>query len=59
MPKKCIICNREAMLCIKGSSEFYCQECAEEHFSDLSCLTKIEDNSSEAIKEKINSEPEP
>ena len=53
MPKKCIICNKDAVLCIKDSSECYCQECAEEHFADLNCLTKIEDNTSNVIKEKL------
>jgi hypothetical protein len=58
MPKKCIICNKDAVLCIKDSSECYCQECAEEHFADLNCLTKIEDNTSTIIKEKIKNNTE-
>jgi len=41
--KKCIICGEEAKFCIKGSSEYYCQECAEEHFADLSVLQKVEE----------------
>ena len=53
MPKKCIICNKEAAYSIKDSSESYCTECAEEHFGDISCLTKLEDASSEVIKENI------
>ena len=42
MPK-CIICHEQAEYAIKDSSESYCEECAEEHFGDLSCLTKIEE----------------
>jgi len=41
MPKKCIICNKEAEFYIKYSSESYCKECAEENFDDLSYLEKI------------------
>lgn len=41
--KKCFICNKEeSVYSIKDSSESYCPECAEEHFGDVSCLTKIE-----------------
>ena len=43
MAKKCIICGNEAELCIKGSSECYCDECAEEHFSDINLLVKVEE----------------
>ena len=42
MPKKCIICEENAIYAIKGSSEFYCEECAKEHFSDIELLQKIE-----------------
>lgn len=41
MPKKCIICAAEAIYAIKDSSESYCQECAEEQFSELDVLEKI------------------
>lgn len=41
MPKKCIICNERAVFAIKGTSDFYCEGCAEENFEDLSCLEKI------------------
>ena len=53
MPKKCIICNKEAVYAIKDSSEYYCEECAKESFEDLSCLKKIEGNVSKIIEEKI------
>jgi hypothetical protein len=41
--KKCIICGREAEFGIKDSNEYYCKECAIEHFEDLSYLQKIEE----------------
>lgn len=43
MVKRCIICGEEAQFRIKDSSEFYCQECAEENFADLSVLQKVEE----------------
>lgn len=43
MAKKCIICEeKEAKYCIKDSNECYCEECAEEHFADISMLVKVE-----------------
>ena len=42
MAKKCIICNEEAKFCIKGSSECYCADCAEEHFGDVGMLVEVE-----------------
>lgn len=53
MVKKCIICNEEANFKIKDGSEFYCQECAEESFADLSLLQKVEEET-KALKEIIN-----
>lgn len=43
MPKKCIICNEKAEYKIKDTPDFYCQECAEENFSDVSVLVKVEE----------------
>ncbi len=43
MGKKCIICNAEAILQIKDTSDYYCQECTEENFGDISMLVKIEE----------------
>lgn len=43
MPKKCIICGEEANYCIKGTNDYYCEECAIEHFGDLSMLVKVEE----------------
>ena len=42
MAKKCTICGDPAEFCIKDSSECYCHECAQENFSDLSLLQKVE-----------------
>jgi hypothetical protein len=52
MPKKCIICNKDAVYSIKNSSETYCNECAEENFDDISCLTKIEESEKKLIEDK-------
>ena len=52
MGKKCIICGKEAEYGIKDSNEFYCQECAKEHFNDLSLLVKVEEQA-KAIKKLI------
>ena len=41
--KKCIICSKEAEFGIKDSNEYYCKECASEHFQDLSYLQKVEE----------------
>ncbi|MGM5484860.1 MAG: hypothetical protein ACQEP1_03225 [Nanobdellota archaeon] len=43
MVKKCIICGEVASYCIKGSSEFYCEECAQENFSDINLLQGVEE----------------
>ena len=52
MGKKCIICGEEAMYNIKNSSEFYCEDCAKEHFSDISVLVSVE-KQAKAIKKMI------
>lgn len=43
MGKKCIICNAEATHKIKDTSDYYCQECAQENFADLTLLVKLEE----------------
>ena len=43
MPKKCIICGAEAKFSIKDANVHYCEECAKEHFADVSMLVKVED----------------
>ena len=42
MGKKCIICEDDAQFCIKNTSDFYCYECAQENFSDIELLQKVE-----------------
>jgi len=49
MPKKCVDCKAQAVFKIKDTSEYYCGECAEEHFADLSLLVSVEQ---EALKLK-------
>lgn len=44
MSKKCIICNAEAVYVIKDTSDYYCGDCAEEHFGDVAMLMKVEDD---------------
>ena len=43
MGKKCIICGKEAVYMIKGMPDYYCAECAEENFADLSMLITVEE----------------
>ena len=49
MPKKCILCEKEAEYGIKGSSETYCKECAVEQFQDVDYLQKIEEPSKKVM----------
>lgn len=59
MGKKCIICNEDATYKIKDSSDYYCQECAEDNFADLSVLVTLEEEAQrlkELIKEKLSLE---
>ncbi len=56
MVKKCIICEAEAVYKIKDTPDYYCQECAEENFSDLDLLVKVEEEAQklkEFLKEKM------
>ena len=56
MVKKCIICNDEAGYKIKDTSDYYCQECAEENFNDLNLLVTMEEEAKrlkEYLKEKM------
>ena len=43
MGKRCIICGEDAKLQIKGTSDFYCNECAAEHFDDVDVLISVEE----------------
>jgi len=57
MGKKCIICNEEACYKIKDTSDYYCQECAEENFSDLNLLITMEEEAKrlkEYLKERMD-----
>ena len=56
MGKRCIICSEEAVYKIKDTSDFYCEECAQENFSDLSLLIKVEEEARrlrEFLKDKM------
>lgn len=52
MGKKCIVCDAEAAYKIKDTSDYYCQECAQENFADLSLLVKLEEEA-QRLKEFI------
>ncbi len=57
MVKKCMICDEGAIYKIKDSSDFYCQECAEENFADLTLLIKVEEEAQRlkaVIKENMS-----
>ena len=57
MVNKCIICDDPAEYKIKDSLDYYCKECAEEHFSDTSILLKVEEEAKRLQKflsEKID-----
>ena len=57
MVKKCIICESEAVYKIKDTPDYYCQECAEENFADLTMLVKVEEEAQrlkEFLKEKMD-----
>lgn len=52
MSKKCIICEEEATYRIRDTSDYYCQECAEENFGDLNVLVKVEEEA-QALKKLV------
>tara|TARA_Y100000294_G_scaffold112798_1_gene104548 strand:+ start:68 stop:283 length:216 start_codon:yes stop_codon:yes gene_type:complete len=57
MVKKCIICNEEATHKIKDTSDYYCEECAKENFSDLDLLVTVEEEAmrlKEVLKGKMH-----
>ena len=57
MAKKCIICSEEAVFTIKDTSDYYCEDCADEQFADVSMLIKIEEQARK-LKEVINQKQE-
>jgi len=63
MPKKCILCEKNAKFAVKGSTDFYCEECAKETFGDVSVLVAVEEKAGalkefldEKIEKKMNHE---
>jgi hypothetical protein len=60
MKKVCVICQvKEAILCIKGTNECYCYDCAIESFGDINLLVKIEDGAKrlhDFIEKKLSEE---
>jgi len=56
MTKKCIICHEDAVYKIKDSSEYYCEDCAKDNFSDLDLLITVEEEAQrlrQLLKEKL------
>ncbi|PIN73112.1 hypothetical protein COV20_06435 [Candidatus Woesearchaeota archaeon CG10_big_fil_rev_8_21_14_0_10_45_16] len=56
MSKKCIICDAEAKYKIKDTPDYYCEECAEENFSDITMLVTLEEEAQrlkEFLKDKM------
>ena len=53
MPKRCLICSSEAQFAVKGTSDFYCGTCAEEHFGDIALLVAIEEQAKQ-MKEAVD-----
>lgn len=50
---KCMICREPAMYKIKDHSDYYCEECAKENFSDIDLLQSVEEQA-KIIKEQIS-----
>jgi hypothetical protein len=56
MGKKCIICEEPAQFKIKDTTDFYCPDCAQENFADLSMLLTLEEEAQmlkKIIEEKL------
>lgn len=53
MAKKCIMCKKNADLMIKGTSDFYCRECAVEQFGDIEVLVSVDDEANK-LKKKVD-----
>ncbi len=43
MVKRCIVCHAPAIYKIKDTSDYYCDDCAQENFADLTMLIKVEE----------------
>jgi hypothetical protein len=57
MDKKCYICDEQALYRIKEVNGFYCKECAQELFSDINLLIKIE-KEAQILKKYLNKKME-
>ncbi|MEK6950487.1 MAG: hypothetical protein AABX13_02070 [Nanoarchaeota archaeon] len=55
MGKKCIICEIEAVYKIKDTADFYCEECAQDNFNDLTLLVKVEEEA-QRLKQLVEEE---
>ncbi|MEK6938519.1 MAG: hypothetical protein AABX04_05725 [Nanoarchaeota archaeon] len=58
MAKRCIICNKGAHYRVKDTLDFYCEECADESFGDLSMLIKVEEEEAQRLKEFLKQKME-
>lgn len=62
MPKKCTVCGEEeAKFYIKGTNNYYCEECARELFNDISLLKQVDEQAKklkQEIDEQEQEEPE-
>lgn len=55
--KRCVICGEPAKYSIKDTNDYYCKDCADENFSDLSVLSVIEGRAKilkKIIDKKVN-----
>lgn len=43
MVKRCIVCEEEAEYKIRDTSDYYCKDCADDNFADLTLLVKLEE----------------
>jgi len=53
MGKKCVICDEEAIFCVKGTTTTYCKDCAVEQFGDVAYLVAVEDEA-KRLKEALD-----
>lgn len=51
--KKCVLCSNRAVYAVKDSSEYYCEECALENFSDIEGLTRLAEQKEPAKEETL------
>ena len=51
MTKKCTVCGeQEAKFVIKGTTNYYCEECAQEMFDDITVLQTVEEQANKLKK---------